>query len=94
MFFSTTVRYKGIAVSIVAPGPTVTERYARNLGKSTHSLSNGEDLDDEEDDMQTLDRLGKVDDVARVCSWLASSDSTFVNGQVIRVDGGALQFAS
>ena len=38
--------------------------------------------------MHPLGRLGTPDDVAAMVAWLASSDSDFVNGQTLAVDGG------
>ena len=32
--------------------------------------------------------MGTPDDVARVVIWLCSDEASFVNGQVISVDGG------
>lgn len=37
-----------------------------------------------------IPRLGTVEDVAQAAVFLASDDSSFVTGQVMRVDGGAL----
>lgn len=37
-----------------------------------------------------LKRMGKVEDVARVVKFLASEDSSYITGQVIKVDGGML----
>lgn len=37
---------------------------------------------------QPIQRSGSVDDVAKAVLWLASDDSSFVNGQTIIIDGG------
>jgi NAD(P)-dependent dehydrogenase (short-subunit alcohol dehydrogenase family) len=38
-----------------------------------------------------LGRLGQPDEVAKVASFLASEDASFVNGIELFVDGGAAQ---
>jgi NAD(P)-dependent dehydrogenase (short-subunit alcohol dehydrogenase family) len=38
-----------------------------------------------------LGRLGQPDEVAKVASFLASADASFVNGIELFVDGGAAQ---
>lgn len=37
-----------------------------------------------------MKRLGKTDEIANVAVFLASEKSSFVNGQIIRVDGGSI----
>ena len=39
-----------------------------------------------------LGRVAEVDDIAGVVSWLASNDASFVNGVMIKVDGGSVSF--
>lgn len=36
----------------------------------------------------SLKRLGTTDEIAKTALFLASSDSSYINGQIIRVDGG------
>lgn len=38
--------------------------------------------------MPPLERLGEPEDIASVVSFLAGSDGGWVNGQVVRVNGG------
>jgi 3-oxoacyl-[acyl-carrier protein] reductase len=70
---------RGITVNAVAPGPVATELFL--TGKSDeliHRLTN--DI--------PLGRLGQPDDIAGVVSFLASAESGWINGQVIKANGG------
>jgi 3-oxoacyl-[acyl-carrier protein] reductase len=68
-----------IAVNSLAPGETRTGRF---LGTRTvdpeRLLESG-----------TLERIGTVDEVARVVEFFAGPLGAFVSGQALRVDGGA-----
>lgn len=72
---------KGITVNAVAPGPVATELFLK--GKS-------------DDDIKPivgrtpLGRLGEPEDIARVVSFLASEDGGWINGQVLRANGGII----
>jgi len=72
---------RGITVNAVAPGPVGTELF---LG----------DKSDEQvaavTKMIPLGRLGEPEDIARVVSFLVGPDGGWVNGQVLRVNGGVL----
>lgn len=70
---------RGITVNAVAPGPVATELFF--AGRSSALVERiVSDI--------PLGRLGQPDDIARVVSFLAGPDSGWVNGQVIKVNGG------
>ncbi|TWT54354.1 3-oxoacyl-[acyl-carrier-protein] reductase FabG [Rubripirellula amarantea] len=73
------LRGRNICVNAVAPGPTETELFLE--GKS-------DDLVDSFAKLSPLERLGQPDDIASVVSFLAGSDGGWVNGQVLRANGG------
>lgn len=70
-----------ITVNAVAPGPVGTELFTD--GKSAAQIEAITKL-------IPLGRLGQPDDIARLVAFLAGSDSQWVNGQVIRANGGAI----
>ncbi|MDD7973924.1 SDR family oxidoreductase [Roseinatronobacter alkalisoli] len=70
---------RGITVNSVSPGPTDTD-----LLRNQASVA---DLDGV-GAMTALGRIGKPEDIARVVSFLAGSDSGWVTGQNIVADGG------
>jgi 2-keto-3-deoxy-L-fuconate dehydrogenase len=39
-------------------------------------------------DRQPSGRLGRAEDIAGICAFLASDDAAFMTGQVVNVDGG------
>ncbi|WP_189434693.1 MULTISPECIES: SDR family oxidoreductase [unclassified Mesorhizobium] len=70
-----------ITVNAVAPGPVGTELFTD--GKSAAQIEAITKL-------IPLGRLGQPDDIAGLVAFLAGSDSQWVNGQVIRANGGAI----
>ncbi|MCJ7995984.1 SDR family oxidoreductase [Rhizobium cremeum] len=72
---------KGITVNAVAPGPVETELFMK--GKS-------DDLLKAIIGMNPLKRLGQPEDIAGVVSFLAGPDGGWVNGQVLRANGGVV----
>lgn len=72
---------RGITVNAVAPGPIATPLFLE--GKDEAQL-------DRIREMNPLGRLGKVDDIARLVSVLVGRDSAWVNGQIIRANGGVV----
>jgi 3-oxoacyl-[acyl-carrier protein] reductase len=68
-----------ITVNAVAPGPVATELFLK--GKS-------EELIAEIAKMGPLGRIGEVDDIVGVVAFLVGRAGGWVNGQIIRVNGG------
>ena len=77
--FAKEMRGRNITVNAVAPGPVATELFLH--GKSEEQIQNFAK-------MAPLERLGQPEDIARVVSFLAGPESAWVNGQVLRVNGG------
>jgi 3-oxoacyl-[acyl-carrier protein] reductase len=71
---------KGISVNAVAPGPTATELFFK--GKSEQMLKGIASLNPH-------NRLGTPEDIAGTIAFLSGDASNWVNGQVLRVNGGA-----
>ncbi|ESY81548.1 3-ketoacyl-ACP reductase [Mesorhizobium sp. LNHC220B00] len=72
---------RGITVNAVAPGPVETALFTD--GKSAAQI-------EATAKMIPLGRLGQPDDIAGVVSFLAGPDSAWVNGQIIRANGGVI----
>ncbi|UJW76608.1 SDR family oxidoreductase [Rhizobium sp. SL42] len=72
---------KAITVNAVAPGPVETELFMKGKSDELVNTIAG---------MNPLKRLGQPDDIAGVVSFLAGADGGWVNGQVIRANGGVV----
>jgi len=70
-----------ITVNAIAPGPVATELFLD--GKSP-------ELIDRIAKMNPLGRLGAVEDIARAVAFLVGPDGGWVNGQVLRANGGVV----
>jgi 3-oxoacyl-[acyl-carrier protein] reductase len=75
------MRGRGITVNVVAPGPTATDLFVN--GKSPELIERLSRL-------APLERLGQPADIAGVVSFLAGPDGAWINGQVIRANGGII----
>lgn len=73
------LRGRGITVNAVAPGPVATELFME--GKSDERIAQLSKL-------APLERLGEPEDIANVVSFLVGEDGGWVNGQVVRANGG------
>ena len=68
----------GIRVNAIAPGPVETEmihQYKDDVLKNLASES-------------ALRRLGTTEEIAKVAVFLASEQASYINGEIIKVDGG------
>lgn len=73
------LRGRDITVNAVAPGPVGTVLFFN--GKSDEQIAQISKL-------APLERIGTPDDIAKAVSFLAGPDGGWVNGQVVRVNGG------
>ena len=77
--FAKELRGRQIRVNTVAPGPVATELFFS--GKTQEQIEGFAR-------MPPLERLGEPDDIARIVSFLVSEESGWINGQVLRANGG------
>ncbi|TAI47275.1 SDR family NAD(P)-dependent oxidoreductase [Flagellimonas allohymeniacidonis] len=78
---------KGIRVNAIAPGPIDTPIY----GKHNVPQENIDQMASNFPSMVSLGRFGNADEIAATALFLASSDSSYITGAEIPVDGGFAQ---
>ncbi|MEU7837264.1 SDR family oxidoreductase [Nonomuraea sp. NPDC049129] len=75
------LRGRDITANAVAPGPTATDLFLEGKDEATiERLAN----------QPPLARLGTPEDIARVVAFLAGPAGHWVNGQVVRANGGII----
>lgn len=72
---------KGITINAVAPGPINTELFT--AGKTEEQIATLSKLN-------AFGRLGETTDIANIVSFLASPESRWITGQIIRINGGMI----
>jgi 3-oxoacyl-[acyl-carrier protein] reductase len=75
------MRGRNITVNAVAPGPVTTELFLE--GKSP-------ELVERMAKMNPMERIGTPEEIASVVSFLLGPDGGWINGQVLRANGGAV----
>ena len=73
------MRGRGISVNAVAPGPVATEMFFE--GKSDEQIASIAA-------MAPLERLGQPEEIAAAVAFLASPQGSWINGQILRANGG------
>ena len=80
-FLAHELRGRQITVNTVAPGPVATELFF--AGKSEERVAQLAKI-------PPLERLGQPDDIASVVAFLVSQAGGWINGQLLRANGGAI----
>lgn len=70
---------KGINVNCVAPGPTATDLFFQ--GKSDEVVNRIASSN-------PFNRIGRPEEIAKAIAYFAGADGSWVNGQILRVNGG------
>ena len=68
----------GIRVNAIAPGPIETEMIHQYKGEVLKKLATE----------SALRRLGRTEEIAQLALFLASEQASYINGEIIKIDGG------
>lgn len=81
----------GVRVNCICPGGIATPIFGKAIGLPTETADRTvEIVKDALVGKQPIQRCGLPEDIARAALWLASDDSSFVNGHALVVDGGLI----
>ena len=75
------LRGRNITVNAVAPGPTATDLFLK--GKP-------QEVVDHLAKLAPLERLGQPEDIANTVAFLVGPDAGWINGQILRANGGII----
>jgi NAD(P)-dependent dehydrogenase (short-subunit alcohol dehydrogenase family) len=79
----------GVRVNCICPGAIATPIFGKSFGLSAKQAEGTIPLmKGVLETIQPIPRTGLPDDIARAALWLASDESSFVNGDALVVDGG------
>jgi len=81
----------GVRVNCICPGGIATPIFGKSLGLSPEKAEEIIPLmKGVLENLQPIKRPGLPEDIARAALWLASDESSFVNGHALVVDGGVI----
>jgi NAD(P)-dependent dehydrogenase (short-subunit alcohol dehydrogenase family) len=86
--WSVDLKDRKIRVNVVSPGTVITPGYKTELGMSDEQI---EEFKAQVAAAAPLGRAGTPDEIAKAVVFLASDDSSYVNGIELLVDGGMAQ---
>src|SRR5207244_2091371 len=78
--FAAALGERGVRVNAVAPGAITTDMSSFTKTDPGRDFTLG---------IQALKRLGQPDDVGDVVAFLVSNEARWINGDIVRVDGGS-----
>jgi len=79
----------GVRVNCICPGGIATPIFGKGYGLTPEAADRSVALMKQVlPGMQPLQRAGLPEDIANAAAWLASDESSFVNGHALVVDGG------
>ncbi|MEO1011683.1 MAG: glucose 1-dehydrogenase [Bacteroidota bacterium] len=78
--FSKEIGHKNITVNVVSPGATDTPEFATRPQELKDSVAN----------MSAMKRIGTIEEVVDTIAFLASDEASWITGQNIKVNGGAI----
>ena len=81
----------GVRVNCICPGAIATPIFGKSMGLTPEKADEIIPMmKGVLENFQPIKRPGVPDDIARAALWLASDESTFVNGHALVVDGGVI----
>ncbi|MGC1304490.1 MAG: SDR family oxidoreductase [Caulobacteraceae bacterium] len=75
------LRGRNVTVNAIAPGPTATDLFLKDKSP---------ELIDRLAKLAPLERLGQPEDIAAAVAFLAGPDGAWINGQILRTNGGII----